>query len=311
MRHKKPKIKTKGKLYELTDCGLYNIQTKARLSSIIGVPLSRLLKLCNDEYYRTFEIVKSGKSRPVQAPVHELDVIHTRIASLLLRVKLPDSMHSGIKGRSNITNAEQHIGDHPVLTMDIKSFYPSVTKKSIYHFFLTKLNCSPDVSGILAELCSHQGRLPTGSRLSMPIAFWANADMYQKLEGMCKERNIRLTIFVDDLTFSGSEVNRKLANDAKLIIENAGLKAHPKKTKLYNSDQPKLVTGVIIDKENKKVRNKHHKLIHQLFSDMKTCDNDEELKAYQKELIGRLSAAGQISQKFKRRAKTYTQGLTA
>lgn len=305
MKRKKPRLKTKGKIYELTDCGLYNIQTKARLSSIIGVPLSRLRKLCSDEYYRTFVIVKSGKPRPVQAPVHELDVIHTRIASLLLRVKLPNSIHSGIKGRSNVTNAKQHVGNHPVLTMDIKGFYPSVTRKSIYHFFHSKLNCSPDVAGILAKLCTYKTHLPTGSRLSMPLAFWANADMYERLESLCISKDVRLTIFVDDLTFSGAQVDLKFSKDVGLIIKNAGLTVHPDKTKLYSREQPKLITGVIVDKVGISVRNEHHKLIYQLFSDMKECKNDDELKAYQKQLIGRLSAAGQINQKFKQRAKTY------
>jgi hypothetical protein len=309
VKRKKPRIKTKGKLYGLAECGLYSIKTKKRLSTVINIPLSRLIKLCSDEYYRPFEVVKSGKVRALQAPVYELDVVHTRIASLLMRVSLPESIHSGIKGRSNVTNAEQHIGDHPVLTMDIKSFYPSVSQKSIYHFFSTKLNCSPDVAGILAKICTYKGCLPTGSRLSMPLAFWSNAAMYQQLESLCINKGIRLTVFVDDLTFSGTQVNRKLATEVEMIIRNAGLTVHPNKTKLYSSEQPKLITGVVVDKCGTRVRNKHHKLIYQLFTDMKSCENDAQLKAYQKELIGRLSAAGQINPIYKSRAKTYTKTL--
>ena len=139
----------------------------------------------------------------------------------------------------------------------------------------------------------------------MPLAFWANADMYERLESLCISKDVRLTIFVDDLTFSGAQVDLKFSKDVGLIIKNAGLTVHPDKTKLYSREQPKLITGVIVDKVGISVRNEHHKLIYQLFSDMKECKNDDELKAYQKQLIGRLSAAGQINQKFKQRAKTY------
>lgn len=306
VRHNPQKVRRKGKSYALKDCALYNIQSKKRLSSVLGVSIANLQRLKSDTYYRQFPVIKGTKERYVQAPMYELDVVHTRIASLLLRVKLPNEIHSGIQKRSNITNAECHIGEHPVVTMDIKKFYPSVSKKAVYHFFRSKLQCSSDIAGLLAELCTYNNSLPTGSRLSMPLAYWANYDMYDSLILMSDNNNITFTIFVDDLTFSGKNVSKKLIDDVTLIVKNAGLKIHPDKNRFYSANQPKLITGAVVDKNGLKVRNHHHKLIYELFAKMEACTDDIQLEKYQRELLGRLSAAGQINPKFKQRARTFS-----
>lgn len=315
-RRYKPRLKSKKKSYALTDSGLYNITTKKRLEERLQKSVSKLKDLSDDSNYRVFPIGKpDGSSRWVEAPKLELDIVQTRIASLLVRVAMPDYVHSGVKGRSNITNANPHIGDHPILTMDIRRFYPSISRKSIYHFFHTMLRASPDVAGILADLCSYQGsdeqpHIPTGSRLSMPLAFWANFAMYDNLHKLCQSKGITMTVYVDDLTFSGDAVNRLLSGKVERIVGDAGLTIHPEKTRLYRRNEPKLVTGVVIEGNDLKVRNKHHKLIYRLFNELEAATSDEALESLQKvatdkikeQLLGRLSAAGQIDPKFKQRA---------
>ncbi len=134
-RRRKPRIKSKNKSYSLKDSPFYNLTTKKRLEKLLGKSVNELNDLLSENNYRVFFIKKNSKQREIQAPTYELDVVHTRIASLLVRLATPDYLHSGVKGRSNITNAMVHIGDHPILTMDIKKFYPSVTKKIDISFF--------------------------------------------------------------------------------------------------------------------------------------------------------------------------------
>jgi len=301
-RRPKPRIKSKNKSYSLKDSPLYNLTTKKRLEKLLGKSINELKDLLPENNYRVFHIEKNRKQREIQAPTYGLDVIHTRIASLLVRLAVPDYLHSGIKGRSNITNAAVHIGDHPVLTMDIQKFYPSVSKKSIYHFFHKTMNSAPDVAGVLAELCSYEDHIPTGSRLSMPLSFWANYSMYSKIHSLCLRKNSVMSVFVDDLTFSGKNVNRLFKNNVGRIIKDAGLIVHPDKTRIYSQDTPKLITGVIVDGNGMSVRNKHHKAIYTLFSAIPECKDDKELEEMQKELFGRLNAAGQINSVFKQRA---------
>ncbi|WP_084189012.1 reverse transcriptase family protein [Thalassolituus maritimus] len=266
--------------------------------------ISELESLALDSNYRVFFLEKpNGKKREIQAPSLGLDIVQTRIASLLVRVAMPDYVHSGVKGRSNVTNAKVHVGDHPVLTMDIRNFYPSISKKSIYHFFHKTMNAAPDVAGILAELCSYQDHIPTGSRLSMPLSFWANHSMYSDLQTLCESRDVTMSSYVDDLTFSGKSVNELFQRSVSRIVQDAGLIIHPDKTRLFRRNEAKLITGVIVRADRIDVRNKHHKAIYTLFNEMRSAVNDEELKAIHEELLGRLNAAGQINPAFKQRAR--------
>ena len=304
----KPRLKTKNKQYTIKDSALYNLTTKRKLENILNKRISELSPLMEDSNYRVFfQEKENGKKRKIEAPKLELNFLQTRISSLLLRVALPNYVHSGAKGRSHLTNASQHIGHHPVLTMDIKGFYPSVSSKSIYYFFLNTMKASPDVAGILARVCSYNEHLPTGSRLSMPLAYWANATMYENLNCLCQKHKITMSVYVDDFTFSGKAVNKLFQYKAKKVIENAGFTVHPEKTMLYKSHEPKLITGVVIDGDEIKVRNQHHKEIHLLFNKIDKVTSDKQLETLQKKLVGKLNAAGQIDPVFKQRMQNYVK----
>ena len=293
----KPHIIHKNKSYSLKESVLYKITSIKRLERILQRTAHQLEQFSTDANYNVFNLKKKdGSLREIQAPKLELDIIQTRIASLLMHVAVPDYLHSGIKKRSNITNARVHIGDHPVLTLDIHHFYPSITQKSIHHFFHDTMKASSDIAGILAKLCTYQSHLPTGSRISMPLAFWANYQMFNQLYMLCKENNITMSVYVDDLTFSGQSVNKTFKRQVKTIIESARLVVHPEKTRLYLSSKPKQITGVIVTATGIRVMNRHHKAINSLINEMKP----EQLN----EVIGRLNAAGQIEPKYKIYAQT-------
>lgn len=301
-KHKyKPSIKTKNKSYAINDSVLYRLTTKKRLVKILDLSLRELGELTENSNYRVFDIKSKSGFREVQAPKRKLDIAQTRIASLLARITMPQYVHSGVKGRSNITNARAHIGVHSVLTLDIHRFYPSVTKKSIYHFFENRMLTSPDVAGVLANICTYNSHLPTGSRISMILAFWANSRMFDRLFRLSKQHGVIMSVYVDDLTFSGQRVNTFFADQVKRIIEAAGLSVHPQKTRLFSPHRPKLITGVIVCKDKIKVRNKHHKEIYTLIKEMKVSEKIPSSEL-QLQLIGKLYAAGQIDAKFKQQA---------
>ena len=44
-------------------------------------------------------------------------------------------LHSAVKQRSYHTNAQAHVGDKYVFAIDLRDFYPSVTKYKLYLFF--------------------------------------------------------------------------------------------------------------------------------------------------------------------------------
>ena len=310
MKKRKLKIQTKNKQYSFIDSCFYKLESKKRLSSLLNIDLSTLQTLTNNSNYNCYTDCNGSKPRDIEHPNFNLDKVQTRIASLVCRIKQPNYIHSGIKGRSNITNAEKHIGDHNVLTSDIQSFYQNTSKKMVFNFFYKKMKCSADISDLLARLCTCRGHIPTGSRISMPLAFWANEPMFEQLYKLSVSKNVTFTIFVDDIVFSGFAVNKTFLYKINKIILRFGHAVHPKKTKLYSSGEVKVVTGIAVDKRGLMVANKHRNNIHK---DMLQWEDnyiagvkDESLN---NRVIGRMNAQSLVDYRFKDKVRTLKNSI--
>lgn len=304
MKARRRKIKTNGKSYSLQECVFYKLTSKKRLEKILFSSIQELKLLSDDRNYILFyEKSDINKKRLIEKPNEKLDIVHTRIASLISRIIQPQYMHSGLKDKSYISNASSHLGKKPVLTTDIKSFFPSTTRLKVFNFFHKKLRCSSDIANLLSHLCTVNNHIPTGSRISMPLAYWANADMFNNLYAIsCANGNI-MTAYVDDVTFSGEKVNAKFLNSAKRIIASESHIMHPTKTILYGSMQIKKITGVIISSDELKVPNSLHNKIHSDMEAWKHSDNKNDTGIADR-LLGRVYAAANIDNRFKDKART-------
>ncbi|MGQ8774620.1 reverse transcriptase family protein [Serratia sp. NA_112.1] len=304
----KLKIVTKNKSYQIIDSPLYKLKSKKKLVDLLGFSLAELNLLKNDEEnYSVFDqLSKKGKTRKIQKPLEKLDRVHTRLASLLTRISTPNYLHSGKKQHSNITNANAHVNSSNLLTADVRSFFPSTTRTMIFSFFYSVMKMSSDVADLLSYICSCHDSLPTGSRISMPLAFFANYRMFSEIESLCKALDVKMTVYVDDLTFSGSKVNRLFASTVKKIISRHGHVMHPQKTKLYGERDPKLVTGVIVIRDRLKIRNEQHRLMSVEFEYWKLIKDIQQAKdtSFANKLIGRMHSMGVIDERYKARVLT-------
>lgn len=307
---KKPRLKidTNNKAYGIQDSVFFRLKSKKKLAEILGSTIGDLKTLSDDDNYNCYEDCSSGKPRLIEHPTGTLEIIHTRIASLLCRIQQPDYMHSGIKGRSHLSNAKMHVGTVPVLATDLKSFFQNTKAEAIFGFFYNVLECSPDVASILSGLCTCDQHIPTGSRISMPLAFWANASMFNKLAALSESRGITMTVFVDDITFSGHKVTRQLKQRVREIINEHRHIMHPTKTRIYTSIETKIITGVAVDTTGISVANRHHQSIYEdmeLWIAVRNAKEPIELKAQLKRrLLGKLNSQGQIDSRFKDKART-------
>ncbi|CDH33698.1 reverse transcriptase family protein [Xenorhabdus bovienii] len=307
-KESKLKIVTRKKSYTLQDSPFYKLKSKKKLTNLLKVDMETLLRMMNDtENYNEFEEKgKKGKVRKIQHPVGELDVVHTRIASLICRIATPSFLHSGKKQHSNVGNARIHCNSFPLMTTDVCSFFPSTKRSMVFSFFYTVMECSSDVADILSHICTIHGHLPTGSRISMPLAYWANCRMFSELEQLAIKHNVTMTLYVDDLTFSGNHVNPLFKSITRQIIERHGHQMHPTKTKLYRGKEPKLVTGIVIKDEIVFVRNEQRmKLVSDItcWKSIKDIPNAINMQITLT-LLGRLYALSSIDPKFKDRART-------
>ncbi len=105
------------------------------------------------------------------------------------------------------------------------------------------MQCNRDMAGLLAKLACYQGHLPTGSPLSPIMAYFAFYDLWAKIAAFCAARDHTFTVYIDDVTVSGSRVPKADMWEIRRMIHSYGLAAHKAKTYV---DCPAEITGVII-----------------------------------------------------------------
>jgi hypothetical protein len=290
------------KKYNFNQSPLYKLCNKNKLACILNLPSCESLKALArlEKPYKTFEVKIKNKMKPVQVPSRELSHIHDRLFCLLRRLEVPNYLHSGVKGRSYITNAKAHLGTIKTYTIDIVKFYPSISRTKVATFFRDTMKCSKDVAAVLAKLSTCCDHVPTGSPLSQLLAYWTCKKMFDELHAASLSANVLMTCYVDDLTFSGDVLSRSwIYNTIKPIINKHGFKSH--KDKYFGPDRPKEITGVIVVGNSIKVCNRHHKAIYELTLEILQVKNRGNSNKLYDTLIGKLSSAGQIDGKFKTR----------
>jgi len=253
-----------------------------------------------------FEINKgTDKARKIEQPKRSLDAIHERIFYLLKHVKAPDYLYSGVKGISPIKNAKLHLGNDPLIKLDIVKFYPSTTFPHVFSFFKEIMKCDSDVAKILTKLSTYEGHIPTGSRISQIVAFYSHKPMFDELNVLSKKYDLNMSVWVDDIVFSGKKSSPEVLRKAKKIIRKNGLQSH--KEHFYSEGRPKKVTGYIIDKEKICLPNNKHLDIYKTWGSIDFSES-KNLKPIQS-LLGKVNAAGQVDPSFKSKGALLKQLL--
>ncbi|MBL1263879.1 reverse transcriptase family protein [Methylomicrobium sp. RS1] len=287
--------------YEIEFSPLYRLSNKKKLAALLNVDVSIISspdksKLCSQ--YRIF--VDKKTKRFITEPIGDLLAIHQRLLKFFSRIAPPEYIHSAIKKRSYLTNAEAHRKSSNILKIDIKKFFPSIKFQCIYGFFLNTLKCSSDIATILAKICTVQTNnygthLPTGSCISPILSFLANQQLFDSIKIICEKEKCKLTLYVDDITISGENASPALLTLIAMEIFKHGYGYH--KIKIYK-DQPAIITGLVV--YNKKVCLPHEraKKIRELIDALKISVGPLRQKMLAS-LVGRLSEAEHIESQYK------------
>jgi hypothetical protein len=288
------------KTYALDQCPLYKIAGRKRLAQdVFNVDLPFLERLAaNEGNFRVFTIRQGEKDRQVEVPKVILERIHRRLFNLLERIEKPEYLHSGVRGRSYISNAKVHIGVVPLAKLDIKKFYPSVDGARVSRFFTGTMLCSPDVAALLTRLCTFENHVPTGSCVSQLLAFYAAKPMFDELHGLAAGAGVRDSCYVDDLTWSGNAATPAFLWAAKQVVRRHGFSYH--KDRCFAAGDRKLVTGVMLDGDRIAVLPSKEFIIWRSIHSLGAFAPQDRIAAVNS-LIGTAVAAGQIEARFLRR----------
>ena len=214
------------------------LRSLRELEFLLGVERGVLRGLAKNsrENYAPFQQAKKPKP-------------HTRITkpAKLRPVTLPHFLFGGVRKRSVREHAQEHLGATTIVKMDIKSYYPNVTSKHIYHVWKDVLLCSPRIAGLLTQLTTCDWHLPQGAPTSTALANLLLASIYGPVLDACAQRNIVVTTWVDDLVFSGDDARSVMELVRQTLADN-GFKLSAKKRVILNPRSAKVVTGVRLGK---------------------------------------------------------------
>lgn len=200
-------------------------------------------------------------------------------------------LHSAVKQRSYQTNAKIHIGNKYVFAIDLKDFYPSVTKYKLYLFFKDKFNLSSDIAMFYATLSTCKSddnsyRLGQGLSQSATLAYLVNYSLFNYLYRISVENKIDMSIYVDDVVFSSrNKIPQAFINRLFGIIKGNDMLIKRQKIHNYKKESVKKITGIYINGSKTRVANEKHLELHVQYkflkNEIKNINNlDEYFKIY-------------------------------
>jgi RNA-directed DNA polymerase len=283
----------------------YSIESSPLFAEVLETDLSTLKELqrLGDSafIFRVCSPRPGKKPRSVQDPMPKLKAVHKRLNRLIQRVFYPSYIQAGLKGMSYKTNAEQHSPCAWVCTIDVKSFYPNCRRERIYQFFKKILSCAPDVAELLTDLNTVNGHLPTGGPFSLLLSYWANRDVFEEIFRRANEHGLKMTLYVDDLTFSGKQARPMFLNEhVKPVLMAAGLVGH--KIKCYSPKKPKQITGVIRTTQGSKVPFDRARKIRDCYEQLVNAKSPADKPAILNQIVSRLYEAAQIDPAYQNQA---------
>ncbi len=224
------------------------------LSHISRVKIPFLYYIANNtlKFYQIYYIPKrNGKFRRIEAPLPIL----RHIQRVILQDTLPRRIHfiaTGFRDRYSIRdNAEIHCNQKVIVTIDIKNVFSSIQYNRIFSFY-RRQNMSESTATLFTKLCTINGHLPQGAPTSPLLSNLIQFNFDNSLYSYCASRNIAVTRYADDITFSGN-INsydiKSVINYTERKLKNIKLTINKEKTRILKNYDQQRVTGLVVNKK--------------------------------------------------------------
>lgn len=223
--------------------------------------------MTNSTMYREFKIPKGikvkitnngrrivirRKPRQICAPVESLKKLQREILdNELSKVKCHKCAYGFVKGKTIWDNAKVHVGSGAVLNIDLKDFFPTITKEQVEKALVAN-GFDKEKAAYIADVCTYKGVLPQGAPTSPMLSNIVAKPMDKKIYTLCKKRGLKYTRYADDITISGDSVEGLLEVKPKIfsIISSFGWKVSGSKVKIVSRNNPSKrmeVTGLTVN----------------------------------------------------------------
>lgn len=226
--------------------------TTSQLAVAIGITphLITVITHNKEKHYRRFSIgKKGGGDREIASPRFFLKTIQYWIKTYVLwQVKIHDSCHAYIKGRSIVTNANVHAQQSFVANIDIENFFGSITQKHVFEM-LKDNGIGQNLAGIVSKLVTLDDAVPQGAPTSPQISNGILFEFDKSITGVCEKLNLRYTRYADDITISGENrtgIMKVISLCRQGFIEN-GFTIKESKTRVASKNSSQRVTGLVVN----------------------------------------------------------------
>lgn len=267
------------KKHAIIQSKLYKLYSKVELAKILGCSTNFITKFTPSRsyYHNRYEDKKNGKGkREINNPGRSLKTLHRNILGVLRKIETPEYLMSGIKGVSVKDIANMHQYCNYMLCLDISDFYRSARISYVRKMFLNEFRLAPNLANFLSLLTTIPSEnnmvkyVPTGSPISQMLIFWSYKKTFDDIEKEARKRNVKFSLYVDDITFSSE---KQISKSFYLLVikrlKAVGLNVKDSKTKWYDFTKDKTTVGIKITKNHIiKVTDKNR---HTIISFMKKC----------------------------------------
>lgn len=293
----------------LSDKGLPVIYNVDHFSKLVGVKSEYLYIMANaqNHFYRRFRIPKkNGQFRLISAPLPLLkDVQSFILVNILYKIPSHTCAKAYIKKKSLKDNAKFHRNQKTLLKVDIKDYFPSLSSRRVYAFFLG-LGYSKSLSGLFSGLCTLSDSLPQGAPTSPYLSNLLTIQLDQQLFDFCQNNGaLRYTRYADDIAISGTFDARGIIPNVYKIIQENGLLPNTDKTHVIGQHMQQNVTGIVVNKKTQVPKQYRKKIRLEMYYIRKfgfdehcartvpQCSTEE----YRSQLLGRISFCLQVNPK--------------
>lgn len=217
------------------------------LAKKIGIPCIALLELSTDAPLLYFKksIPKNGSgTRKLEIPYLILKNLQKKLLKKILH-KIPVHLKLyGSPGTSTKKAVAEHVKKATVITMDIKDFFPNIKGFKVKNIFI-RHGATIDIAKILTRLVTHKNHIPQGAPTSPCIGRLVLQQFAEELEKLLKKiPKSSFSIYVDDITISGSKKIKGFQNTICKMLNRHGFETNKNKTKIMNRDEEQVSLNI-------------------------------------------------------------------
>ena len=251
--------------------------------------------------YREVSIPKkTGGHRTLHIPSDDLKVLQRKIGKFVAKYhaeKVHGCANAYIQGRGVVSNARPHLGCEVLIKLDLKDFFPSVTRANVAKWLKFKRvpleldgeNSDRLTQRVLDIVCLEDG-LPQGAPSSPLLSNLALFDLDRALTAFANKQGAKYTRYADDLTFSYQSeekgtVRRTIDNVRQIVIRH-GFELNEKKgkQKVLRRHQHQSVCGVTLNSGRLSITRRKRRQLraakHQLAMDGKAQLSVEQVRGW-------------------------------